>query len=161
MERTGRTALAEMRRLLGAMRREDDELALAPEPGLDRLGELTKQVERAGLPVRVRVDGEPYPPARGLDVSAYRILQEGLTNALKHAGASYADVTVRYLLNGVELEVRDDGAGGRADGDGASGHGLVGIRERVRIYGGEMTAGPAEDGGFALRVRLRQEAVSG
>ena len=152
VESTGRTALAEMRRLLGAMRRDGDELALEPQPGLGNLGALSEQVSRAGLPVRVHIDGEPYPLPHALDVSAYRIVQEGLTNALKHAHASHAEVTVRYGAEELYLEVRDDGAGVSA-GDG-HGHGLVGIRERVKIYGGEMSADRDSRGGFVLSTRL-------
>ncbi len=96
VEQAGRTALAEMRRLLGAMRRDGDGLELAPQPGLDRLDSLLEDVGRAGLPVRLHVDGEPLPLPRAIDLSAYRIVQEGLTNALKHARARHADVTVRY-----------------------------------------------------------------
>jgi signal transduction histidine kinase len=152
VERTGRTALTEMRRLLGAMRRDGDDLELGPQPGLNGLDSLLDEVGRAGLPVRLHVEGEPYPLPRALDLSAYRIVQEGLTNALKHAGATAADVTVRYGADGVALEVRDDGAGA-ATSDGL-GHGLVGIGERVKIYGGEMTAGPSPEGGFVLSARL-------
>jgi len=152
VEQMGRTALAEMRRLLGAMRSDSDGLELAPQPSLDGLDALAAAVERAGLPVRVHIDGEPFrlPPA--IDLSAYRIVQEGLTNALKHAHASHADVTVRYSPDELQIEVRDDGPGA-APSDG-HGHGLVGIRERVKIYGGEMTAGAALDGGFVLSTRL-------
>ena len=112
VEQTGRTALAEMRRLLGAMRREGDDLELAPQPGLDGLDALLDEVGRAGLPVRLHVDGEPVPLPRALDLSAYRIVQEGLTNALKHAHASHADVIVRYRPDELRIEVRDDGDGG-------------------------------------------------
>jgi signal transduction histidine kinase len=152
VEQTGRTALAEMRQLLGAMRRDGDDLELAPQPGFDRLDSLAEEVGRAGLPVRVHVDGEPFPLPRAIDLSAYRIVQEGLTNALKHARASHADVTVRYAPGELRIEVADDGRGGATD-DGL-GHGLVGVRERVKIYGGEMTAEPAPGGGFILRTRL-------
>jgi signal transduction histidine kinase len=155
VEGAGRTALAEMRRLLGAMRRDGDGLELAPQPGLDGLDALVDDVSRAGLPVRVEVDGDPVALPRAIDLSSYRIVQEGLTNALKHARATRAQVTVRYRPNGVELEVRDDGVGATT-GDGL-GHGLVGIRERVKIYGGEMTAGAAPDGGFVLTARLPVE----
>jgi signal transduction histidine kinase len=156
VEQAGRTALAEMRRLLGAMRRDGDSVELAPQPGVDSLDSLAADVGRAGLPVRLHVDGAPVrlPPA--IDMSAYRIVQEGLTNALKHARATHADVTVRYQATGVELEVRDNGVGA-ATSDGL-GHGLVGIRERVKIYGGEMSAGPLRDGGFALSARLPVES---
>ena len=152
VEQTGRTALAEMRRLLGAMRRDGDDLALAPQPGLANLGAVLEQVGRAGLPVRLHLEGEPYPLPHALDVSAYRIVQEGLTNALKHARASQADVTVRYRQDELYIEVRDNGDGALPD-DG-HGHGLVGVRERVKIYGGEMTADTASDGGFVLSTRL-------
>jgi signal transduction histidine kinase len=152
VERAGRTALAEMRRLLAAMRPDGDGAALAPQPGLDGLDSLIAEVERAGLPVELHLEGDPYPLPRGLDLSAYRIVQEGLTNALKHAHASDADVIVRYSPEEVEIEVRDNGTGVVA-GDGL-GHGLVGIRERVKIYGGEMSARPRPDGGFVLSTRL-------
>jgi signal transduction histidine kinase len=152
VEQAGRTALADMRRLLGAMRRDGDGLDLAPQPGLESLDSLADDVSRAGLPVRLHVDGRPFPLPRPIDLSAYRIIQEGLTNALKHAHASNADVTVRYAPNQLHLEVRDDGVG-TSTSDGL-GHGLVGIRERVTIYGGEMTAGRANGSGFVIRARL-------
>ena len=152
VERTGRAALAEMRRLLGAMRRDEDDLELGPQPGLDSLDSLVAQVESAGLPVRLHVEGEPVPLPRAIDLSAYRIVQEGLTNALKHAHAGHADVTVRYDTGELVIEVLDDGAGGAASDD--HGYGLVGVRERVKIYGGEMSTGTAPDGGFVLSTRL-------
>ena len=152
VERAGRTALAEMRRLLAAMRRDGDEAELLPQPGLEALDSLVKELGRAGLPVELHVDGEPFPLPRGIDLSAYRIVQEGLTNTLKHAHASDVDVTVRYRPDELEIEVRDNGQGS-ATSDGL-GHGLVGIRERVKIYGGEMTAGTATGGGFVLSTRL-------
>jgi len=152
VERAGRTALAEMRRLLGAMRDEREEVSFVPQPGLDGLDSLLEEVTRAGLPVELHVDGEPFPLPRGVDLSAYRIVQEGLTNVLKHARASTANVTVRYALDELEIEVRDNGVGS-ATTDGL-GHGLVGVRERVKIYGGEMRAGTANGGGFVLTTRL-------
>jgi signal transduction histidine kinase len=152
VEGTGRAALAEMRRLLGAMRSEGDGPELAPQPTLDSLPSLAVAVERAGLPVRVHIEGEPVRLAPAIDLSAYRIVQEGLTNALKHAHATHADVTLRYRPDGLRIEVRDDWPGVAAS-DGL-GHGLVGVRERVMIFGGEMTAGPATDGGFVLSARL-------
>jgi signal transduction histidine kinase len=152
VEQAGRTALAEMRRLLGAMRRDGDGLDLAPQPGLDALDSLIEDVSHAGLPVRLRVDGERFPLPRAIDLSAYRIVQEGLTNALKHAHASHADVTIRYRPDELELEVADDGKGPATTN--GRGHGLVGIRERVTIYGGEMSAGAAAAGGFVLSARL-------
>src|SRR5919201_3531952 len=144
VEHAGRTALAEMRRLLGAMRSDGDGLDLAPQPGLDALHALVGDVSRAGLPVRLHVDGEPFPLPRAIDLSAYRIVQEGLTNALKHAQAKRADVTVRYRPEELELEVADDGVGSALTN--GHGHGLVGIRERVHIYGGGRRAPPAPPG---------------
>ncbi len=155
VEEAGRTALAEMRRLLGAMRRDGDSVDLTPQPGLGDLEALVDRVERAGLPVRLHFYGHRHPLPRAIDLSSYRIVQEGLTNALKHAQATQADVTVRYRPNRVELEVRDDGKS-VASGDGL-GHGLVGIRERVKIYGGDMSAGRAADGGFILSALLPVE----
>jgi len=152
VERAGRTALTEMRRLLAAMRRDDEEASLGPQPGLDALALLLAEVERAGLPVQLHVDGEPFPLPRGIELSAYRIVQEGLTNALKHAHASTADVTLRYGPRALQLEIRDDGVGSSTS-DGL-GHGLVGIRERVKIYGGEMSTETANGGGFVLSTRL-------
>jgi signal transduction histidine kinase len=152
VELAGKNALAEMRRLLAAMRREGEEADLVPQPGLDGLDSLLDEVSRAGLPVELHVDGKPFPLPRGIDLSAYRIVQEGLTNALKHAHASDADVTVRYRPDELEIEVRDNGQGS-ATNDGL-GHGLIGVRERVTIYGGKMTAGTAVDGGFVLNTRL-------
>jgi signal transduction histidine kinase len=152
VERAGRTALTEMRRLLAAMRREGDDVEFTPQPGLDGLDSLLEEVGRAGLPVELHVDGSPVPLPRGLDLSAYRIVQEGLTNALKHARANAADVTVRFGPEELEIEVRDDGVGNSTT-DGL-GHGLVGVRERVKIYGGQMSAETATEGGFVLTTRL-------
>jgi signal transduction histidine kinase len=155
VERAGRTALTEMRRLLSAMRHDGEEVELGPQPGLDGLDALLDDVGRAGLPVELHVDGQPFPLSRGIELSAYRIVQEGLTNSLKHAKASHADITVRYGAQDVELEVRDDGVG-TSSSDGL-GHGLVGIRERVKIYGGDMSAAVGPEGGFVLTARLPLE----
>src|SRR5438105_1543373 len=152
VERAGRTALGEMRRLLGAMRDDGEEAELVPQPGLDGLDSLLQEIGRAGLPVALHVDGEPVPLPRGIDLSAYRIVQEGLTNALKHARASNASVTVRYRPNELQIEVRDNGEGNSTSN--GLGHGLVGVRERVKIYGGEMSAGTANGRGFILSTRL-------
>jgi signal transduction histidine kinase len=113
---------------------------------------LLDDVRRAGLPVKLHVEGNPFPLPRALDLSAYRIIQEGLTNALKHAHASQADVAVRYRPDELQIDVRDNGDG--ETGGGGVGHGLVGIAERVKIYGGEMTARSANGDGFILSTRL-------
>ncbi len=152
VEQTGRTALTEMRRLLGAMRRDGQDLDLAPHPGLSNLDPLLEEIRRAGLPVRLEIDGEPIALPSTLDLSAYRVVQEGLTNALRHAHASHADVVVRYRSGQLAIDVRDDGIGDCV-GE-SSGHGLLGVRERVKIYGGEMTAGVATGGGFLLSTRF-------
>lgn len=151
VEQTGREALAEMRRLVGVLRRPEEGPALAPQPSLQHLGKLVEHVREAGLPVELRVEGTPVQLAPSIDLTAYRLVQEGLTNALKHADASSAEVVVRWREGEVELVVADDGRGG--DGQGG-GHGLVGMRERVSVYGGELEAGPGPEGGFALRARL-------
>jgi signal transduction histidine kinase len=153
VEGTGRSALVEMRRLLEAMRR-DDEPDLAPQPGLARLDDLLTEIRRAGLPVRLEVEGEPFPLPGAIDLSAYRIVQEGLTNALKHAHADEAEVRLRYAADELRIEVADDGrgpGGGQYDGRG---HGLVGVRERVKLYGGEMATSTANGRGFRLTTRL-------
>ena len=152
VEQAGRGALAEMRRLLSVMRREGDGVELAPQPGLNGLDSLVEEIGRAGLPVELHLEGERVPLPPGVDLSAYRIVQEGLTNALKHARASHAEVTVRYGPDEVGIEVSDDGTG--ATPSDGYGHGLIGIRERVRLYGGEMTAGTTNGGGFTLSTRL-------
>jgi signal transduction histidine kinase len=153
VEQTGRTALAEMRRLLDAMRYDGDELELAPHPGLDQLGSLVEDVRASGLDVSLWIGGEPFDLPAGLDLSAYRILQEGLTNVLKHAHASRADVEVHYGPDEVRVEVRDDGRGAPTIADGL-GHGLVGVAERVKLFGGEMSTGTTSGGGFVLRARI-------
>ena len=152
VEQAGRTALAEMRRLLGAMRHDDEQPELRPAPGLDRLENLLDDVRAAGLDVRLQRHGEPVQLPPGLDLSAYRIVQEALTNTLKHAHARCAEVEVTYGGGEVEILVTDDGRGPTSR-DG-SGHGLVGISERVRLYGGDLSAGASAAGGYLLRARL-------
>jgi signal transduction histidine kinase len=156
VERVGRTALAEMRRLLGAMRNGTDEVELTPQPGLGNLAPLLDEVRGAGLAVTLHVEGDAVTLPPAIDLSAYRIVQEGLTNALKHAHASSADVVLRYAPEELRIEVRDDGRGA-APPDGL-GHGLVGVRERVTLFGGEMSAGPAGGEGFVLHTRLPLQA---
>ncbi len=152
IEETGRLALAEMRRLVGLLRTDADGPALAPHPGLDQLQALVAHVADAGLPVALSTDGEATQLPPGIDVSAYRIVQEALTNALKHAGPASARVIVHYRPDELELEVIDTGSGG--DEPQTPGHGLVGMRERVAVYGGEIEAGAGKAGGFAVRARL-------
>jgi signal transduction histidine kinase len=152
VEQAGRTALAEMRRLLGAMRRDDEHAELAPHPGLADLDRLLGDVRAAGLAVRLQVHGDPVELPPGLDLSAYRIVQEAVTNTLKHAHARQAEVDLHYDGRDLRVEVRDDGRGPSTSG--GPGHGLVGIGERVKIFGGEMSAGGPPGGGFVLRARL-------
>jgi signal transduction histidine kinase len=152
IESTGSQALAEMRRLLGLLRQGDEELGLAPQPSLSSLDSLAAQVTEAGLPVEVTIEGEARELPPGIDLSAFRIVQEALTNALKHAGPATANVVVRYGDDELELDILDTGPG---DGSGDSGgHGLVGMRERANLYGGDVMAGRRAGGGFGVRVRL-------
>jgi signal transduction histidine kinase len=152
IEGTGQQALDEMRRLVGMLRSGDETFPLAPQPSLKALDTLVEQVRAAGLPVQVAVEGEPRDLPPGVDLSAFRIVQEALTNALTHAGPARARVVLRYRTDELELEISDDGPG-TGDGSG-SGYGLVGMRERVSVYGGELQAGWRPGGGYALRVRL-------
>jgi signal transduction histidine kinase len=152
VERTGREALAEMRRMVGVLRRPEEAPALAPQPSLDHLSRLVEQAREAGLPVELRIEGEPTQLPAGVDLTAYRLVQEGLTNVVKHAQATRAEVLVNYADDYLEVTVRDDGKGvGNGDGGG---HGLVGMRERVLVYGGELDAGPQTGGGYRLRAKL-------
>jgi signal transduction histidine kinase len=160
IETTGGQALTEMRRLLGRLRDREEQLALEPPPGLAHLGALVEQVREAGLPVELVTEGPPVELPPGVDLSAYRIVQEGLTNALKHAGPARARVVVRYDHEELELEISDDGKGaGPRVGDSGAGHGLIGIRERVAVYGGELEAGGRPEGGYVLRARLPVHAA--
>ena len=152
VEQTGREALGEMRRLVGVLRRPEESPALAPQPSLEHVDRLVSQARDAGLPVRLRVEGDPVSLPAGVDLTAYRFVQEGLTNAIKHARAQRADVLVVYRDGLVELTVTDDGSG---EGGGESGgHGLVGMRERISVYGGELDAGPLPAGGYRLHATL-------
>jgi signal transduction histidine kinase len=145
VEQTGRDALAEIRRLLGVLRREDDELALAPQPTLAHVADLVRRARAAGLPVQLRVEGTPAPLAAGADLTAYRVVQEALAGAVREGAAAGATVTVRYGADVVVLEVLDDGAARPAP---------MGIGERVTLYGGELRAAGSRDGVQALRARL-------
>jgi len=152
IERIGRGALTEMRRLVGMLRSDAGD-PLAPQPGLDDLPSLVERVREAGLPVELHVDGNRRELPVGIELSAYRIVQEALTNALKHAGQARASVHVRYGRDSLELEIVDDGPGAQAPVV-SGGHGLVGMRERVALYGGRLDAGRRPTGGFAVRVLL-------
>jgi signal transduction histidine kinase len=157
IERTGREALAEMSRLLGLLRNGDEGLALAPRPSLAQVDSLVETVRDTGLPVDLQVEGAKaaLPPA--VDVSAYRIVQEALTNVVKHAGPARASVLVRYGEGLIEVEVTDDGRAA-ANGDGL-GYGLAGMRERVELHGGQFEAGARAGGGFRVRATLPVETV--
>jgi signal transduction histidine kinase len=152
IEHAGAQTLVEMRRQLGLLRQPDGEPSLAPAPSLSQIDELVEGVRASGLPVVVAIEGEPAELPPGVDVSAYRIVQEALTNALKRAGPARARVTVTYGPETVDLAVVDDGRGAAAVN--GSDYGLAGMRERVAIYGGTLEAGPGRDGGYELRVRL-------
>jgi len=157
IEASGRTGLTEMRRLLEVLKAEGDGNGKAPQPGLDRLAELLEAMRASGLPVETVVEGEPRPLPPGVDLSAYRIVQEALTNVLRHAAGANARVVVRYQQDAIELEVADDGPGPAEDLEAAGGHGLIGMRERVQLFGGEVEAGPRPGGGFLVRARLPTE----
>jgi len=152
IERTGEQALGEMRRLLGMLREEDPNAGRAPQPSLARLDALAEDLRSSGLPVEVDVDGDAVELAPGVDLAAYRIVQEALTNTLKHAGPAVAHVHVHYGDRSVELTIEDDGAG-TGNGNG-TGNGLVGIRERVSVVGGTLEAGALPEGGFRVRALL-------
>jgi signal transduction histidine kinase len=158
IERTGRDALEEMRRSLGILRRTDADAPLAPQPGMERLGALVAQARDSGLQVELVTEGEPAPLPAGLDLSAYRIVQEALTNTLKHAGPVRARVAVRYCGEALELEISDEGtpvgAPATATAEAGDGQGLVGMRERAGLYGGELHAGQSPQGGFVVRAVL-------
>jgi signal transduction histidine kinase len=154
VEQAGRQALGELRRLLGILRQDEREPALRPQPGLADLEELLAQAGRAGLPVELVIEGAPAPVPAGVDLAAYRIVQEALTNTRKHAGPARASVAVRYGPDALELEISDDG---RAGVNGGGGHGLIGMRERVALYGGQLDAGPRPEGGFSIRAHLPLE----
>jgi signal transduction histidine kinase len=158
IEVTSRAALTELRRLLGVLRQDGDpQASLAPVPGLANLDVLLAEVAEAGLAVRLRVEGAPAPLPAGVDLSAYRIVQEALTNVVKHAGPAHAQVTIRYRDQEVAVEVIDDGRGVAAvagDGGKGTGHGLIGMAERVAAFGGDLEVGPRPGGGFRVAARL-------
>jgi signal transduction histidine kinase len=151
IEATGRGALSELRHLLGAVR---DGADFSPQRGLERLDDLVAQVRTAGLDVSVSVEGDPRPLGAGVDLSAYRVVQEALTNTLKHAQATKANIVLRYTENAFDVQVHDDGRGNGDGGGTGTGTGIIGMRERVTTYGGSLAAGPAPDGGFAVTARF-------
>jgi signal transduction histidine kinase len=154
IEENGRQALAETRRLLGVLRDTGDETGLTPQPGIGELDALAGTIRAAGLPVNLVMDGDPAALPAAVDVSVYRIVQEALTNVLKHAGPACATVTIACAEEAVTVEIVDDGTGEPGDWFPIGGHGLAGMRERAAIFGGELSAGPRPRGGFAVRARL-------
>jgi len=161
VEAAGRTALAEMRRMLEVLRA--DEAGVGPQPGLADLDRLVAQVRETGLPVEARMDGDERPLAAGMDLAAYRIIQEALTNVVKHAGNATARVAVSYEPQALDIEVVDDGRGAAAPllaGAVEGGHGLIGMRERVALYGGELETGPVFPGGYRVHARFPLEPTA-
>jgi signal transduction histidine kinase len=153
VEATARQAMAEMRRLFGVLRAEGERPALSPQPGLDQLDRLIADTRAAGLDVSLEVEGEAAPLSPGLDLAAYRVVQEALTNVRKHAGGGVVAVRVRHGAGDLDVVVEDSGGRPTGDADGA-GLGLVGMRERIALYGGTLDAGPRPDGGFTVHARL-------
>jgi signal transduction histidine kinase len=162
---TGRSALTEMRRLLGVLRQPGAAASgNAPQPALTDLDTMIDTVREAGLPVRLTVSGQPFPLPPSAQLALYRIIQEALTNTLKHADATSAQVRLHYRYEEVELEVSDDGRPGSAAapassgaGSMAAGHGLAGMRERAAVFGGEVSAGPRPEGGWRVHTLLRAD----
>jgi signal transduction histidine kinase len=151
IRRSAKASLEEMRHLLGMLREDGDGGELAPQPGLGELGALIEHAHAAGVDVALEVDGEPRELAPGLDLSAYRIVQEALTNVRRHAGGAPTRVRMVWAQDALTIEIRDRGPGGHVNG--SAGHGILGMRERARLHGGELHAGPAADG-FTVRARL-------
>ncbi|MEV0837973.1 sensor histidine kinase [Actinocatenispora sera] len=165
IEQTGRTTLRELRRLLDVLRNDEESTEesgeLAPAPGLPAIAGLVASVRQAGLPVDVQVDGEPYPVDAGIGLAVYRLIQEALTNAVKHAGPASAQVRLGFGPSALTVEVFDTGRGPAADAARRGGHGLVGMRERVALYGGELATGPRPGGGFRVYARIPMDTLEG
>jgi len=165
VEAAGRDTMAELRHLLGLLAPqaggEEDDEQLAPQPSLRRLSPLIDRIAFAGLPVEVRISGEPRPLPAGVDVTAYRIIQEALTNALKHGDGVKAEVTVRYADHALRVEILNTGpsilTGGRSPVAGGEGRGLLGLRQRVAVYGGDLDARRRLGGGFRVRAKIPLE----
>jgi signal transduction histidine kinase len=157
ISRTSRTSLAEVRRILGALRTDAGTTGYHPPPGLSALEALATELTEAGLPVRIHVHGVPDQVPAALDLTAYRVVQEALTNVVKHAGPARAEVTVRYEDGRVTVQVDDDGRGSAAQGQAPGGHGQLGMRERVAVWGGTLQTGPRPDGGYRVLATLPYE----
>jgi len=158
IEDTGRFGMAEMRRLIGVLKADDEQAELMPQPGLAQLDDLLETVRSTGLPVEAVTEGTPRPLPPGVDFTAYRVVQEGLTNVLKHAGVAHARATVRYEDDAIAVEVADDGRGAVVGPNGTPGHGLIGMRERVAVFDGTLETGARAGGGFVLRARIPLDA---
>jgi signal transduction histidine kinase len=158
IRRTGTNTLAEMRRLVTILREDDVPGALAPQPSIDHVDALIDDARRSGLEVTLGIEGEPRPLPAGLDLAAYRIVQEALTNVSRHAAASRATVQLTYRPDSLEIEVTDDGRGEVAADSASVGHGLIGMRERAGLYGGTVLAAPRTEGGFMVRAILPASA---
>ncbi len=156
IETNGRQAMQEMRRLLGVLRGPGEDAELRPQPGLVQLGSLAERMNRAGLDVTVQVEGQPVILLPGVDVSAYRIVQEALTNVLRHAKATRAEVRIEHAPSSLTIEVTDNGHGRAAP----AGHGTAGMRERAAMYGGSVQTGPAPGGGWRVSAVLPREPVA-
>jgi len=164
VEAAGRDTMAELRHLLGLLAPQatgEEENKLSPQPSLSRLSPLIDRIAFAGLPVEVRISGEPRPLPAGVDVTAYRIIQEALTNALKHGDGVKAEVTVRYADHALRVEILNSGpsvlTGGRAPAPGGEGRGLLGLKQRVAVYGGDLDARRRIGGGFRVRAKIPLE----
>jgi signal transduction histidine kinase len=160
VESSGRDALAEMRRMVGVLRRGDAALAASDAPGLAQVPALADRARAAGLPVELHVEGHAHPLPPGLDLAAYRVVQEALTNVVKHAGPARACVTMRYAEEELWLEISDTGRGLASEPADGGGHGLVGMRERLGLYGGELSVGCPHQGGFAVQARIPLAGVT-
>jgi signal transduction histidine kinase len=157
VEASGREAMTELRHLLGLLSHEGDDISLTPQPGLEQVESLVRRVGDAGLPVRLHIEGQQRPLSPGVDLTAYRVVQEALTNALKYAGLARTEVILNYREHELKVEILDEGTGLVAREGEASGHGLVGMRERVALYGGTLEAGPRLGRGYAVRALLPVE----
>jgi signal transduction histidine kinase len=152
VEATGREALTELRHLLGLLSHDDaEDAAFAPQPGIEQLPALVQRIRDAGLLVALRTTGEPYTLSQGINLAVYRIVQEALTNALKHSGMACTDVLLAYQPSGLVVAVTDEGVGVASPTE-TPGRGLIGMRERVALYGGTLDAGPRPEGGYAVRA---------